>query len=382
MDRTQSILLYDPRYTTSFGIGYAADSIAMSMNSSDLEVDVFSLFSDLDLQLDKRKTIVRNKLLFSVLNKFLGLARIRKLSEYKFKYLIRKYDIAYLWPGAHLRTFQQAKKHGKILVIESINCHQNTANQILDKEMQILGIAEYKKIPEASIADENLKLTMADYIFCPSPNVTKSMLENGIEPAKLIETSYGLGEHQRHYPKKTTSPPGELNGLFVGSGIIRKGIHLLLEYWRDANLKGKLVIVGSIDPAIEHIVKPYRDDSRFEFINFTKNIDQYFKQADVFMLPSLEEGSPLVTYLAIGAGLPCIVSPMGGEGVIRDGVDGYIIDPHDKSAWISVLSLLATNKAKLKEMSLAAYARSEYFLWHNVGQRRADALITRIGDKR
>ena len=46
MDRTQSILLYDPRYTTSFGIGYAADSIAMSMNSSDLEVDVFSLFSD------------------------------------------------------------------------------------------------------------------------------------------------------------------------------------------------------------------------------------------------------------------------------------------------------------------------------------------------
>jgi hypothetical protein len=222
MDRTQRLLVYDPRYTTSFGIGYAADSIAMSMNYSGLEVDVFSLFSDLDLYLDKRKTIVRNKLLFSVLNKFLGLARIRKLSEYKFKYLIRKYDIAYLWPGAHLRTFQHSKKHGKRLIIESINCHQNTANQILDKEMQILDIKVDKGITEASIADENLKLAMADYIFCPSPNVTKSMLENGVDPQKLIETSYGLGKHQRHYPEKNNLQTDGLNGLFVGSGIITK----------------------------------------------------------------------------------------------------------------------------------------------------------------
>lgn len=381
MDSTQSILVYDPRYTTSFGIGYAADSIAISMNSSRLDVEIFSLFSDLDLYLDKRKTIVRNRFLFSALNKFLGLARIRKLSEYKFKYLLRKYDIAYIWPGAHLSTFQYAKKNGKILVVESINCHQSTTNRILEQEIQMLELAGYKRIPQTSINDENLKLALADYIFCPSPNVTKSMLENGVEPEKLIETSYGLGEHQRHYPKKTTSPPGELNGLFVGSGIIRKGIHLLLEYWKDADLNGKLVIVGSIDPGIEHIVKPYRNDSRFEFINFTKNIEQYFKQADVFLLPSLEEGSPLVTYLAIGAGLPCIVSPMGGDGVIRHGVEGYILDPHDKKAWISTLLSLVQQPAKRREFSLAAYERSEYFLWHNVAKRRAVALITRIGEK-
>lgn len=380
MDKTQSILLYDPRYTTSFGIGYAADSIALCMNSPMLDVDIFSLFSDLDLHLNKRKTITRNKLIFSVLNKLFGLARIRKLSEYKFKYLIHKYDIAYLWPGAHLHTFQHTKKHGKIIVIESINCHQNTANKILYKEMQILGFEGYKGIPEANIVDENLKLAMADYIFCPSPNVTKSMLENDVEPKKLIETSYGLGEHQRHYPGNNLRTD-EVNGLFVGSGIIRKGIHLLLEYWRDADLNGKLVIVGSIDPAIEHIVKPYRDDSRFEFINFTTDIDQHFKKADVFMLPSLEEGSPLVTYLAIGAGLPCIVSPMGGEGVIRHGIEGYILDPHDKTAWISTLLSLAQQPSKRRELSLAAYERSEYFLWHNVGKRRTDALMARIGEK-
>lgn len=382
MDRIHSILLYDPRYTTSFGIGYAADSIAMGMAGPGLEVDIFSLFSDLDLHLDKRKTIVRNKRIFSILNKFLGLARVRTLSRYKFNSLIHHYDAAYIWPGAHISTFEHAKKLGKTLVIETINCHQNTANQILDREMQSLGIAGYQSIPEASIDDENLKLTMADYIFCPSPNVIQSMLENGVAPEKLIPTSYGLGEHQRLYSDKPVSRAGELNGLFVGSGIIRKGIHLLLEYWRDAGLNGKLVIVGSIDPQIEHIVEPYRSDSRFEFISFTTNIDNYFKQADVFLLPSLEEGSPLVTYLAIGAGLPCIVSPMGGEGVIQHGVEGYIINPHDKNEWITTLVSLAQEPSKLRELSLAAYQRSEYFLWHNVGKRRADALITRIGDKK
>jgi glycosyltransferase involved in cell wall biosynthesis len=381
MDRIQNILLYDPRYTTKFGIGYAADSIANSMNRDGLEVDIFSLYSELDLHLHKRKTVVRNKLLFSVLNKIIGLTRIRKFSEYKFKHLIHNYDVAYIWPGAHLSAFQYAKKLGKVLVVETINCHQNSANQILDKEMRLLGIEGYKKIPEESIVDENLKLALADYIFCPSPNVIQSMIENGVAPEKLIKTSYGLGEHQRHYPEETDSPAGDLNGLFVGTGIIRKGIHLLLEYWKEADLNGKLVIVGSIDPAIEHIVNPYRNDPRFEFINFTTDIDQYFKKADVFMLPSLEEGSPLVTYLAIGAGLPCIVSPMGGEGVIRDGIEGYILDPHDKTAWISTLLSLAQQPSKRRKLSLAAYERSEYFLWHNVGKRRTDALMTRIGEK-
>lgn len=375
------ILTYLPQHLKSYGIGYAATSLAISMNSPHIESNILSMRSDLIHDSDKIKQAFNNEFLYKLAIKCLGYKYLSTITERIFKKLLPHYDIVYLWPACSVESYRYAKSLGKTIVMESINCHQVAAKNILNNEAIGLGLSDIHLITNDSIQDENLKLSISDYIFCPSPNVTKSMLENGIDAQKLIETSYGLGEHQRHYPEKNNLRTDELNGLFVGSGIIRKGIHLLLEYWRDADLNGKLVIIGSIDPAIEHIVKHYRDDSRFEFINFTTDIDQHFKKADVFMLPSLEEGSPLVTYLAIGAGLPCVVSPMGGEGVIRNGIEGYIIELHDKKSWVSTLSSLAQNPLKRRELSLAAYERSEYFLWHNVGKRRTDALMTRIGEK-
>lgn len=374
------ILVFDARYITPYGIGYAADSIAFAMNSSTLKCTMLSLFNEIGNDREYRTPLLRSNLVYKLALKLLSKKQIYLLATLRMYAQLDNYEAIHFWTNCNYEQYLKAKEKNKLILHEAINTHQCSARSILVDEYQGLGL-NYGDILNSQIIEENRKLALADYIFCPSPNVTRSMIENGIDHNKLIETSYGLGVHQRYLPEKSRTEHGILNALFVGSGIIRKGIHLILDYWREADLKGKLVIVGSIDPLIEHIVRPYRDDPRFEFISFTRNVDEYFKNADVFVLPSLEEGSPLVTYLAIGAGLPCIVSPMGGEGVIRDGVDGYVIEPHDKSQWISTLKSLANEPEKRNQMSLAAYHRSEYFLWHNVGQRRADALMARIGEK-
>lgn len=374
------LLAFDARHITPYGIGYAADSIALGMNNSIFNCCILSYFNELGYDNLHRTPLLKSVFLHKVVQKFMSKKHLHQLAILKMNIQLNKYDGVYFWTNCGLKLYQQARQKNKLIVHEAINTHQNSARTILADEYQRLEL-KYIGINDAGISNENQKLALADYVFCPSPNVTKSMIKNGVDPQKLVETSYGLGEHQRHIPRMISQKNGNLNALFVGSGIIRKGIHLLLEYWRDSDLNGKLVVVGSIDPLIEHLIKPYRKNPRFEFINFTPNIDEYFKNADVFVLPSLEEGSPLVTYLAIGAGLPCVVSPMGGEGVIRDGIDGFIIDPHDKSAWVSTLTSLANEPERRLEMSQAAYERSEYFLWHNVGQRRAKALIKRIGDR-
>ena len=46
--------------------------------------------------------------------------------------------------------------------------------------------------------------------------------------------------------------------------------------------------------------------------------------ADVFVFPSLFEGSAVVTYEALAAGLPSVVTPSAGS-VVRDGVEGFIV---------------------------------------------------------
>ena len=162
---------------------------------------------------------------------------------------------------------------------------------------------------------------------------------------------------------------------------MRKGIHLLLDYWKTANINGTLKIIGDIDKSISNALEPYLNNENVEFISFVHDIDKIYKEADIFILPSLEEGSPLVTYLALGAGLPCIVSPMGGEGIIRHEQEGFVIDPHDKESWVKSLRLLANDPQLRKNQSESARQRSNTFLWEKVGKQRAKLLLEKLQGK-
>lgn len=100
--------------------------------------------------------------------------------------------------------------------------------------------------------------------------------------------------------------------IFVGTISVRKGIHLLLKYWAKTNLNATLKLVGTIEDALKPMVSSHLSDPRIEHIPFTSDLPSIDKAADVFILPSLEEGSPLVTYLALGGGkFACYCKPNG-----------------------------------------------------------------------
>ena len=76
-----------------------------------------------------------------------------------------------------------------------------------------------------------------------------------------------------------------------------------------------------------------------------------FRQADLFVLPSIEEGSPLVTYLALGASLPMIVSPMGAGGVVQEGGgEALFIDPYNQQQFVDALRQLAYDPTLREKM--------------------------------
>ena len=126
---------------------------------------------------------------------------------------------------------------------------------------------------------------------------------------------------------------------------------------------------------MEEIIAQYENVASIEFIPYTSNLYEHYATADLFVMPSLEEGSPLVTYLAIGAGLPCLVSPMAGDGVIRNDKEGYIIEPHDRKAWIENLRRLFDDRVLRSRLAINSRERAEYFLWDNVASRRAKQIL-------
>jgi glycosyltransferase involved in cell wall biosynthesis len=70
------------------------------------------------------------------------------------------------------------------------------------------------------------------------------------------------------------------------------------------------------------------------------DIPAYFRWADVFVLPSICEGSALVIYEALASGLPVITTPNSGS-VVRDNVDGSIVPIRSSDAIAECLEQFA-----------------------------------------
>ncbi|MEG4855636.1 glycosyltransferase family 4 protein [Microcoleus sp. B5-D4] len=112
--------------------------------------------------------------------------------------------------------------------------------------------------------------------------------------------------------------------------------------------------------------------------DYTSNIALADREADFLAFPSLEEGSPLVTYEAMANGLPVLTSPLGGGSVIRDGKDGIIVSPYDEKALVAGLQHLAGCALLRLRMSDSARERAQEFTWEKVARRRAELVLERL----
>ena len=92
---------------------------------------------------------------------------------------------------------------------------------------------------------------------------------------------------------------------------------------------------------------------------------QLWQKTDVFALPTLREGLPYALLEAMICGAVPVVSPVGGiPDVVQDQVHGLFVPPRDSLALADALERLATDRALLHRLAMAARARvvSEYSL--------------------
>ncbi|MCW6053698.1 glycosyltransferase family 4 protein [Microcoleus sp. A2-C5] len=219
---------------------------------------------------------------------------------------------------------------------------------------------------------------MADFIFSPSPEVKKSFLEIGVPEYKLLSTSYGWCPKRFPNISPQKEPSDTVTVLFVGSICVRKGSHLLLQAWEKAGIKGRLVLCARIEPAIAESCSDILGRSNVIHIDYTTNVGAVYGEADIFAFPSLEEGSPLVTYEAMAHGLPVLTSPMGAGAIARNGKDGIVVDPYDSDALVESLRKLALSPELRAEMGYSARQQAEEFTWAKVARRRKDLVQEKL----
>ncbi len=273
-----------------------------------------------------------------------------------------------------IRAFTKAKKVGALCILDQSIGHWRTLAEVMREEADLhpdFADSLWLDTPEEFLAQCTEEALMADRVLAGSQYVKSTMIRHGVDPSRITIIPYGSDSNRFTPAPRPKSKICRL--LFVGQLSQRKGIKYLLEALRQLaapDLELKLVggIVGSG-------LGLARYQSHFTHLGNVPyyEVHQQFQQADVFVLPSLHEGSARVIYEALAAGLPVITTANSGS-VVRDGVEGFIVPIRDVEALKERILLLRRDIGLRAEMSHNARKRSEEFTWPVYRQRVAEVL--------
>lgn len=287
-------------------------------------------------------------------------------------------DIFHGWNHHCLFSLRRAKELGAITVVERASSHILKQNELLQGEYQRWGIKK-KPIHSWVIKKCLAEFEEADYITVPSQFVYDSMVEKGVPEKKLIPIPFGV------VPEKFSNQQSAINhqqfiALFVGEVGLRKGVPYLLQAWSELNLKdAELWLAGAISRDIKRtVLSKYRHREDIKFLGFRKDVPEMMARADVFVFPSIEEGSALVTYEAMAAGLPVVTTANSGS-VVRDGQEGFVLPIRDVEELKEKIKLLYNDEELRKKMGESARTRSQNFTWHRYGEDLVKAYEKILG---
>jgi glycosyltransferase involved in cell wall biosynthesis len=224
-----------------------------------------------------------------------------------------------------------------------------------------------------STSRPNEIMLMASNIFvCPSDFVRDDLVSAwGVPRENTMIVPYVVGE--KWLGLDNQPEPGRV--LFVGTADLRKGIHYLAmaadNLWARRR-RYRFRVVGDATPE----VKGQPICRGLEFVGRVPRtqIHKEFAAADIFVLPSLAEGSAGVTYEAIGAGLPIVTTKAAGS-VVRDGVDGLIVTERDPEALACAIESIIEDRSLRERMAVAARERAQEF----TTGKFADRLVKELG---
>jgi glycosyltransferase involved in cell wall biosynthesis len=379
-DRLRLNILF-PMYCTGSGVSYTCLSLARAMEQAGAGVRLLMSAADAPLRQGCMHTAVPGWMKAAAYRIFPSQRPIRRFTERLFVRQSSPGDLVYLWPGVSLQTYQQLKDIGCTIVMERINCHRKTARRALEEAYRRCGMSPAHGLTDSAIAEETSKLALTDFVFSPSPMVRASLQDAGVPGEKIIDSSYGWDPERHTVEEPIENRTEKHNGctvLFVGRLCIRKGVHLLLDVWEKADIRGRLVLAGVVEKELAGLCAERLKRSNVVVPGFVRDVASLYAGADVFVFPSLEEGGPQVTYEAMACGLPVIVSPMGAGAVARDRQDGYVIDPYDEGGWIAALRELSRDAQQRRALSRSARQRAQEFIWERVGRQRIAALSRRL----
>ncbi|HTG30590.1 MAG TPA: glycosyltransferase family 4 protein [Methylomirabilota bacterium] len=193
-------------------------------------------------------------------------------------------------------------------------------------------------------------------------------MQYGLAPDRVWFIPNGVG--QEFFQRRVWSETLEPKLLFVGTWIDHKGIYALAETFEQLLVlapRVQLTIAGCAET--EERVRRYFSPTAQRSINVRPFISraempEVYAQHDIFVLPSLVEGMPLVLLEAMASGLAVVTTESSGmTDLVEDGHDGLLTIPGDADSLTIAISSLCGNSQLRHKLGCAAQEKMKRFTW-------------------
>lgn len=283
--------------------------------------------------------------------------------------LITKSDITVAFSSVGLHTLRKAKDMGAITIIERGSSHILYQTDILKEEYDHLGVIP-RLVPHSKIVEKELQeYEEANYISIPSLFVKETFLKKGISEEKLIHVPYGVCLDEFKQIQKTDNV---FRIVYAGTMSIQKGTHYLLQAVSELKLPNmELLLIGEAFDEIIPFFKKYEGSFRWLDTVHQEELYKHYSQGSVFVLMSIQDGFGLVLLQAMACGLPVIYTTnTGGEDIVREGIDGFMIPIRDVDSLKEKLIYLYEHTDICQAMGQSAKERvSKEFTWDHYGNK-------------
>ena len=206
-----------------------------------------------------------------------------------------------------------------------------------------------------------LSLRLVPKLVVNSSEIKKQLLHWGVKVENIILLPNCVK------PQKVINPSSIKNSPVVCNiGNLRKNKNQALF------IKAMKIVIDEIPDAIGYIIGQKVEDEpgieniliklinraelsqNIKLLGFQKDTTEFLKKSTIFVLPSLNEGTPNTVLEAMSLGVPVVASRVGGiPDLITDGFNGILVDNNAEKLGRKILELL-TNEKQRKNISTEA----------------------------
>ena len=271
----------------------------------------------------------------------------------------------YFKPNHELPNFTPwcilSRIHLSILIAEYkpdiIICHGNRAirftcdNILRPQYTRIIGVAHnysYKQLKKC------------DFIITLSQDLRTNLINHNFSKNQIIPLS-NMIKITKLYNPLTYHNPVTIGSL--GRLVHKKGfIYLInsIKLIKDLGYNIRLIIGGNGTDKnyLKQLIHQLNLSKEIKLIGWVKNKEKFFKEIDIFCLPSIKEPFGIILLEAIMYSKPIVATKSGGpQEILRHNLDGFIVRTHSAQDLAKYITIMINNPILAHSMSKSAYNR-------------------------